>query len=122
LGQTFLSAMPLTVVWSDILGVSQPFVGRSSAEFIEARRFPLFKLEFDIRVYARNRPVVRGHTAAISESGTSAMPLEEITLDEVVRLEFTAPSRKSRSPGAGSPARCLRDLAIAQWLHGLGPH
>ena len=60
-------------------------------EFVEARRHPRFKLEVDICVYARNRPVVRGHTVDISESGISAMLREEVQLDEVVRLEFALP-------------------------------
>ena len=58
---------------------------------MEARRHPRFKLEIDIRIYARNSAVVRGHTVDISESGISAMLREEVQLDEVVRLEFTLP-------------------------------
>lgn len=79
------------LTWRGILGVSQPFAGRSSSELIEARRSPRFKLEVGIRVYVRNRAVVRGHTVDISESGIAAMLSDEITLNEVVRLEFTLP-------------------------------
>lgn len=61
------------------------------AGFVEARLYPRYKLEAEIRVYVRNREVVRGHTVDISESGISAMLREEIRLDEIVRLEFALP-------------------------------
>jgi len=61
-------------------------------EIVDARRYPRFKLERDIRVYPRNAGVVRGHTVDISESGISAMLLVEVPLGEVVRLEFSLPS------------------------------
>ncbi len=57
----------------------------------ETRRHPRFKLETAIRIYARNRAVVRGKTVDVSESGISAMLLEEVPLDELVRLEFALP-------------------------------
>jgi hypothetical protein len=60
-------------------------------EFVEARRHPRFKLEVNIRIYARNTPVVRGHTVDISESGISAMLTLEVPIGEVVRLEFSLP-------------------------------
>jgi c-di-GMP-binding flagellar brake protein YcgR len=43
----------------------------------------------DIRVYPRDRPVIRGRTVDISESGISAMLIEEVPIGEVVRLKFT---------------------------------
>ena len=55
----------------------------------DARRCPRFKVETTIRIYPRNRPVVRGYTIDISESGISAMLPEEVPLGEVVRLEFS---------------------------------
>jgi len=58
---------------------------------VEARRHPRFKLEVDVRVYARGCPVVRGHTVDISESGISAMLRVEVPVGEVVRLELTLP-------------------------------
>jgi hypothetical protein len=58
---------------------------------VDARRHPRFKLEVDIRVYPRDRAVVRGHSVDLSESGNSAMLREELGLDEVVRLEFDLP-------------------------------
>jgi hypothetical protein len=57
-------------------------------DFVEARRHPRFRLEIDIRVYPRNRAVVRGHTVDISESGISAILRVEVPINEVVRLEF----------------------------------
>jgi hypothetical protein len=54
----------------------------------DARRRPRFKLEAEIRVYARNEPVIWGHTVDISESGISAMLRDEVRLDAVVRLEL----------------------------------
>ena len=57
----------------------------------DARRRPRFKLEAEIRVYARNEPVIWGHTVDISESGISAMLRDEVPLDAVVRLEFEVP-------------------------------
>ena len=60
-------------------------------EFVETRRHPRFKLEVNIRIYPRNRAVVRGQTVDISESGISAMLTTEVPIGEVVRLEFSLP-------------------------------
>jgi hypothetical protein len=70
------------------------FGTRPAREVVDARRHPRFMLEVDIRVYPRDRAVVRGHTVDISESGISAMLREELGLDEVVRLEFNLPHGK----------------------------
>jgi hypothetical protein len=59
-----------------------------ASEFLEARRHPRYKVEIEIRVYARGKSVVHGHTVDISESGISAILRDEIPLGEVVRLEF----------------------------------
>ena len=64
---------------------------RQSREPMDARRHPRSKIDVDIRVYPRDRPVVRGRTVDISESGISAMLRVEVPLGEVVRLEFTLP-------------------------------
>ena len=61
-------------------------------EIVEARRHRRFKLEVKVRVYPRDRPVVRGDTVDISESGISAMLRLEVPVGEMVRLEFTLPS------------------------------
>ena len=60
-------------------------------EPVEQRASPRYPLQVDIRVYARDAPVVRGHTVDISESGISAMLWVEVPLNEVVRLEFALP-------------------------------
>lgn len=49
-------------------------------------------MEVDVRVYARNAAVVRGHSVDISESGISAMLRDEVPVGEVVRLEFAVPT------------------------------
>jgi mevalonate pyrophosphate decarboxylase len=58
---------------------------------MDARRHPRHKLEVSICVYPRNASVVRGHTVDISETGISAMLRVEVTVGEVVRLEFELP-------------------------------
>ena len=58
---------------------------------VDPRRQPRFKFETEIRIYARDSPVVRGHTVDISQSGISAMLRVEVAVGEVVRLEFTVP-------------------------------
>jgi hypothetical protein len=65
-------------------------IGRAQ-DFVEARRHPRYKLQVDIRVYARNARVVRGHTVDISERGISALFAVEVPVGEVVRLEFSLP-------------------------------
>lgn len=60
--------------------------------FQDTRRHPRFKIEVEMRVYARNSSVVRGHTVDISQSGISAMLRVEVPVGEVVRLEFTLPA------------------------------
>jgi hypothetical protein len=68
-----------------------PFGTGQACESVEARRHPRFKLEVNLRVYARDCPVVRGDTVDISESGISAMLRQEVPVGAVVRLEFTLP-------------------------------
>jgi hypothetical protein len=79
------------LVRGDALAASSRFEKGKTADFVEARRHPRFKLEVDICVYPRECPVVRGHTADISESGLSAMLRVEVPVGEVVRLEFSLP-------------------------------
>jgi PilZ domain len=59
--------------------------------FVESRRHPRYELDVAINIYVRSRQVIRGHTVDISESGVSAMLIDEIPLGEVVRLECTLP-------------------------------
>jgi c-di-GMP-binding flagellar brake protein YcgR len=73
------------------LHVDNQFGTSQAHELVEARRHPRFKLDVDIRIYARNSAVVRGRTVDISESGISAMLMVEVPIGEVVRLEFSLP-------------------------------
>ncbi len=61
-------------------------------EFVENRGAPRYKIEVGLRVYARNSPVIRGHTVDLSRSGISAMLRVEVRLNEVVRLEVSLPA------------------------------
>ena len=63
-----------------------------SPEALDQRRHHRYKVEVEIRVYARNTQVVRGHTVDLSESGISAILRDEVPLGEVVRLEFALPA------------------------------
>ncbi len=73
------------------LDVNDQLGSRGTQAFVEARRCPRYKLEVEVRVYARNADVVRGHTVDISESGISVLLGVEIPIEEVVRLEFALP-------------------------------
>ena len=69
-----------------------PTSGASAAgvarEFVEARKYPRYRFEVEVRVYPRNSAVVHGHTVDISDSGISAVLRMEVPVGEVVRLEF----------------------------------
>ena len=58
----------------------------------EARPHPRFKLQTDIRVYPRGAGVLKGYTVDISESGVSALLKLEVSVGEVVELEFALPA------------------------------
>ena len=58
----------------------------------EARRHPRFELQTDIRVYSRTTGLLKGYTVDISESGISAQLKLEVSVGEVVELEFELPS------------------------------
>ena len=57
----------------------------------DARRYPRFKIEVDIRINSSTCGVLKGHTVDISESGIAAMLVIEPPLGEVVELNFTLP-------------------------------
>src|SRR3974377_708920 len=59
---------------------------------MEARRHTRYKMEVNIRVDARDSTVVHGDAVDISESGISAMLRDEVSIGEVVRLEFAVPT------------------------------
>jgi hypothetical protein len=58
----------------------------------EGRRHPRFELQTDIRVYSRTTGPLKGYTVDISESGISALLKLEVSVGEVVELEFALPS------------------------------
>ena len=60
--------------------------------FVELRRHPRFKLQTSIHVYSRSAGLLTGATIDISESGISAMLKLELSVGEVVQLEFELPS------------------------------
>ncbi len=74
------------------MGLSGQLGTAYAKEAMDARRHPRYRLEMEICIYARNMPVVRGHTVDISESGISAMLRIEVPLGEVVRMEFKLPA------------------------------
>jgi hypothetical protein len=65
---------------------------KQSPVFAESRRHPRFKLQTDIRVYSRSAGLLKGSTVDISESGISAMLKLELSVGELVQLEFELPS------------------------------
>jgi hypothetical protein len=58
---------------------------------VDARRYPRFKLEVDIRVSSRTCGLLKGHTVDLSESGISAILKLEVPLGELVELDFMLP-------------------------------
>jgi hypothetical protein len=60
--------------------------------FADARRHRRFELQIDIRVYSRTTGLLKGYTVDISESGISALLKLEVSIGEVVQLEFALPS------------------------------
>jgi c-di-GMP-binding flagellar brake protein YcgR len=65
----------------------QPWSARTEKP-IDARRYPRFKLDVDVKIYPRSGGVIMARTLDISETGLAAMVKIEIPLDQVVRLEF----------------------------------
>jgi PilZ domain-containing protein len=74
----------------ELQGHNQPGM-RQLPVLAEARRHPRFKLQTDIRVYSRSAGLLTGSTVDISESGISAMLKLELSVGEVVELEFELP-------------------------------
>ncbi|HUM04521.1 MAG TPA: PilZ domain-containing protein [Terriglobales bacterium] len=64
----------------------------SSPIFSENRRHPRFSFQIDIGVYSRKTGLLKGHTVDISESGISAILTLEVSIGDLVQLEFTLPS------------------------------
>jgi hypothetical protein len=67
-----------------------------------------YKPDVAIKIYPRNSSVIRGHTVDISESRISAMLRDEVTMNEVVRLEFTLPFGEVEVLALGRQRRAFR--------------
>jgi hypothetical protein len=58
----------------------------------DSRRYPRFKIQFDVDINSRTCGKLKGRSVDLSESGIAAMLLIEVPLGEVVELKFTLPS------------------------------
>jgi PilZ domain-containing protein len=58
---------------------------------VDARCRPRFRLQVDITVRSRTSGVLKGYTVDISESGISAILRMEVSLGEIVELDFELP-------------------------------
>jgi hypothetical protein len=64
---------------------------RPDRVLIDKRHQPRFKLEVKIAVKSRTCGLLKGQTVEISESGISAILRIEVSVGELVELEFTLP-------------------------------
>lgn len=58
---------------------------------VEARLCPRFKLDVNLRIHSSAGELLSGYALDISESGISAMLLIEVSMGEVVELDFELP-------------------------------
>jgi len=58
---------------------------------IEARLHPRFKLDSNLKIHSRTEGLLSGYALDISESGISAMLPIEVSIGEVVELDFELP-------------------------------
>ena len=70
---------------SDQLGINQ------SRSFLDLRGCPRFKLDVEIRIHSHSSGPLTGYTIDISESGIAAILKMEVSVDQLVQLEFTLP-------------------------------
>jgi hypothetical protein len=61
-------------------------------EVPDARRYPRFRLQVDVRIISKTCGLLAGHTMDISESGISALLKLEVPVGEFVELQLTLPS------------------------------
>jgi hypothetical protein len=55
------------------------------------RRHPRFKLDVEVKIHSKTEGLVVGRSAEISEAGMSVMLVPELTVGEVVKLDFELP-------------------------------
>jgi hypothetical protein len=60
-------------------------------ERVEARLYPRFKLDANLKIRSRIGGLLSGYALDISESGISAMLPIEVAIGEVVELDFELP-------------------------------
>ncbi|MGC1374225.1 MAG: PilZ domain-containing protein [Candidatus Sulfotelmatobacter sp.] len=62
-----------------------------AVDLIDRRYQPRFKIEVAITIHSKSCGLIKGHTVDLSESGISAILPLELSLDELVELDFTLP-------------------------------
>jgi PilZ domain len=62
-----------------------------SQDRVEARLHPRFKLDANLKIRSRTAGLLSGYAVDISESGISAMLHIEVSMGEVVELDFELP-------------------------------
>jgi hypothetical protein len=60
-------------------------------EMRDTRSQPRFKISVEIEVNSKKCGVLKGHTVDLSESGVSALLKIEVSVGEIVELQFTLP-------------------------------
>jgi hypothetical protein len=58
---------------------------------VEARLYPRFKLDANLKIHSGAGELLSGYAVDISESGISAMLPIEVSMGEVVELDFELP-------------------------------
>jgi hypothetical protein len=57
----------------------------------DTRRHPRFKLDANLKIRSRSAGVLSGYAIDLSESGMAAMLVVEVSIGEIVDLEFQLP-------------------------------
>ena len=66
-------------------------VATSAIHAVDARRKPRFKVAVDIKIHSKTCGALKGYTVDMSESGVSAILKLEVSVGEMVELQFTLP-------------------------------
>lgn len=62
-----------------------------TSDLIDRRHEPRFKFVVEIKIISKSSGILKGHTGDISQSGISALLRDELTVGELVELDFTVP-------------------------------
>jgi hypothetical protein len=68
-----------------------------------------FKLDVDLKIHSKTAGLIEGRTVGISASGTSAMLLLELSMGEVVELDFELPFGPAGVPAIVRARNAFRD-------------